>query len=222
MFGRRFQLNEETLPIVEEIGRHMPGGFLIYKASGERELLYANQAVLEIYGCRDLEEFRQLTGFVFRGLINPEDYEARAGLLWTASWAMNGLLDMGKGDGWSCHQIEHFLSAYYDVTHGVGLAILTPSWMEHILSEDTVDRFAEYGENVWGICCEDPMEAARLAIERTRTCFESFGLPTTLHELGIGDEHFEDIAEKAVARGLHRAYVPLGKEDVLAILRRSL
>ena len=76
MFGKRFQLNEQTMQIVEEIGRHMPGGFFIYKACQPEELLYANQAVFAIFGCRDLEEFKQLTGYTFRGMLHPEDYVA--------------------------------------------------------------------------------------------------------------------------------------------------
>lgn len=76
MFGTHFELNGSTLPIVEEIGRHMPGGFFIYKAGGEQELLYANRAVLEIFGCEDLRQFRALTGFTFRGMLHPEDYPA--------------------------------------------------------------------------------------------------------------------------------------------------
>ena len=71
-----FRLNENTLPIIEEIGRHMPGGFFIYKAHGNEELLYANRAVLEIFGCRSLEEFKALTGFTFKGMLYPEDYRA--------------------------------------------------------------------------------------------------------------------------------------------------
>ncbi|MBQ1491915.1 MAG: PAS domain-containing protein, partial [Blautia sp.] len=75
MFDNKFLLNEQTLPVVEEIGRHMPGGFFIYKAEGEEELLYANQAVFEIFGCKDLAEFKALTGFTFRGMLHPEDYQ---------------------------------------------------------------------------------------------------------------------------------------------------
>ena len=74
MFGEHFQLNEQTIPVVEEIGRHMPGGFFIYKAEEPEELLYINQAALRIYGCNDLEEFRALTGYTFRGMVHPEDY----------------------------------------------------------------------------------------------------------------------------------------------------
>ena len=76
MFGKTFQLNEQTLPVVEEIGRHMPGGFFIYKAEGNGELLYANQAVFDIYKCEGLEEFKALTGFTFKGMLHPDDYEA--------------------------------------------------------------------------------------------------------------------------------------------------
>lgn len=75
MFGKNFELNEQTLNIVEQIGRNMPGGFFIYKAEQPEELLYANRAVLEIFGCRDLAEFKALTGFTFRGMVHHDDYE---------------------------------------------------------------------------------------------------------------------------------------------------
>ena len=76
MFGKHFELNEERMQIVEEIGRHMPGGFFIYRSEGDKELLYANWAVFDIFGCRDLEEFKELTGFTFKGMLYPEDYPA--------------------------------------------------------------------------------------------------------------------------------------------------
>lgn len=75
MFGKRFQLNEETMHIVEEIGRHMPGGFFIYKKEMPEELLYANRAVLNIFGCKNLEEFKELTGYTFKGMLHPDDYD---------------------------------------------------------------------------------------------------------------------------------------------------
>ena len=76
MFGKHFELNEQTMGIVEEMGRHMPGGFFIYKATADEELLYANRAVLDIFGCGSLEEFKELTGFTFRGMLYPDDYDA--------------------------------------------------------------------------------------------------------------------------------------------------
>ena len=74
MFGKHFALNENTLPVVEEIGRHIPGGFFIYRADN-MDLLYANEAVVKIFGCADIEQFRELTGFSFRGMIHPDDME---------------------------------------------------------------------------------------------------------------------------------------------------
>ena len=76
MFGKHFMLNENTIHIVEEIGRHMPGGFLIYKAQAPEEILYANQKVFDIFGCDGAEDFRQLTGCTFKGLVHPDDYAA--------------------------------------------------------------------------------------------------------------------------------------------------
>ena len=74
--GRRsFELNEDTLSVIEEIGGHMPGGFFIYRADESEELIYANKAVCGIYGCESLEEFKELTGYTFRGMVYPEDYD---------------------------------------------------------------------------------------------------------------------------------------------------
>ncbi len=79
MFGKRFELNEQTIPVIEEIGKHMPGGFFIYEASGEEKVLYANQAVINLFGCDDLEDFKKLTGYTFRGMLHPEDYAEVSG-----------------------------------------------------------------------------------------------------------------------------------------------
>ena len=75
MFGRHFQLNEQSIPVVQEIGRHMPGGFFIYRAEQPEELLYANEAVFRIFGCDGLEDFKELTGYTFRGMLHPDDHE---------------------------------------------------------------------------------------------------------------------------------------------------
>lgn len=76
MFGRKFELNAQNLSIIEEIGKHMPGGFFIYKAAPPEELLYANHAVYEIFGCANSAEFEALTGNTFKGMLHPDDYEA--------------------------------------------------------------------------------------------------------------------------------------------------
>ena len=76
MFGNKFQLNEQSISIVQEIGSYMPGGFFIYRAEEPGELLYANHAVFTIFGCADLAEFRALTGYTFQGMLHPDDYAA--------------------------------------------------------------------------------------------------------------------------------------------------
>ncbi|MBQ8964324.1 MAG: response regulator [Clostridia bacterium] len=76
MFGKKFELNEQNLAIIEEIGKHMPGGFFIYKAAPPEALLYANRAVFEIFGCADRAQFEALTGWTFKGMLHPDDYDA--------------------------------------------------------------------------------------------------------------------------------------------------
>ena len=74
MARKSFDLNEQTLSVIEEIGGHMPGGFFIYQAEEPEKLIYVNRAVLDIYGCADMEEFRSFTGFTFKGMVHPDDY----------------------------------------------------------------------------------------------------------------------------------------------------
>lgn len=155
----------------------------------------------------------------------PENYEARGELMWLSSLACNGILSTGSAyGGWSCHAIEHELSAFYNVTHGIGLAIVTPRWMRYVLNENTVARFAQYGTEVWGINASlAPMETAEQAIAKTERFFRELGDPMTLTELGIGSEHFAEMAEHAVsANFLQYAYVPLNAEDVKHILEMCL
>ena len=153
-------------------------------------------------------------------LKTPDDYSARANLVWASSLALNGLTGSGKGGSWSVHPIEHELSAYYDLTHGIGLAILTPAWMRHILNIETVDKFVDYALNVWHLPkIDDKFKLALQGIEATEDFFKSLGIPMSLSEVGINNERFEMMAERAVELGyLHYSYVPLNVQDVIEIL----
>lgn len=157
-------------------------------------------------------------------LEKPQDYEARAQLMWASALALNGLGSTGKNFAWTCHFIEHELSAYYDITHGAGLAVLTPHWMQYILSNKTVDKFCDYAVNVWGITdCKDKFELALKGIEATKNFFIQLKLPAKLSEFNITSENFKIMAEKAVRIGnLQNAYVPLSSEDVINILEACL
>lgn len=154
-------------------------------------------------------------------LAEPDNYEARAQLMWTSSLALNGLVTTGKNFMWSCHYIEHELSAHYDITHGAGLAMLTPQWMRYVLSEATVDKFYTYAVNVWDVAPgEDKFAVANAGIDATEAFFRSIGLPMSLAEFNIDDSRFAEMAAKAVEVGnLYEAYVPLKEEDVVEILK---
>ena len=152
----------------------------------------------------------------------PDDYSARANLMWASTLALNGLTGAGKGQTWSCHPIEHELSAYYDITHGTGLAILTPRWMRYILSDKTVSKFADYGVNVFALNPdEDPYKIANKAIDLTEEFFKKIGIPMHLSELGIGTEKFDEISQKLDGK-FNDAYIPMTPQDVKKILEMCL
>ena len=156
---------------------------------------------------------------------NPEDYTARAEMMLCCTYGCNGILALGNSySGWPCHGIEHALSAYYDITHGEGLAIITPRWMKHILSEKTIDRFVKYGVNVFGIDASLPkQEIAEKAIEATHRFCESIGIPMHLREVGIDESRIDEMAHHiAVNEGLENAYAPLTEQDIKQILLDSL
>lgn len=158
-------------------------------------------------------------------LENPEDYTARAEMMLACTYGCNGILALGNSySGWPCHGIEHALSAYYDITHGEGLAIITPRWMRHILSERTMDRFVKYGINVFGIDQTLPkQEIAGKAIDATYEFFESINIPMHLREVGIDESRIDEMAHHiAVNEGLDKAYVPLTEQDIKEILLESL
>lgn len=158
-------------------------------------------------------------------LENPEDYTARAEMMLACTYGCNGILALGNSySGWPCHGIEHALSAYYDITHGEGLAIITPRWMRHILSERTMDRFVKYGINVFGIDPTLPkQEIAGKAIDATYEFFESINIPMHLREVGIDDSRIDEMSHHiATNEGLDKAYAPLTEQDIKEILLESL
>ena len=157
-------------------------------------------------------------------LKEPENYEARANLMWTGSWAINGFAGSCQTCAWSCHPMEHEVSAIYDITHGLGLAILTPRWMEYALDGATARRFRQYGVNVFGVDPQLPeMEAAKQSIEMTKQfLYERLGLKSNFTALGIDDSNFSVMARKACGGGVLPGYKALRQEDIENIFRMCL
>lgn len=157
-------------------------------------------------------------------LAEPDNYEARANLMWTSSWAINGYINGGKRQAWSCHPMEHELSAIYDITHGLGLAILAPRWMEYTLDETTVSKFYQFGTNVFGIDAGmEPMEVGKKSIELLKEfLFNTLGLKSTFTEIGIDESNFAVMAKKACMGSVLPAFKPLNQQDIENIFRMCL
>jgi alcohol dehydrogenase len=157
-------------------------------------------------------------------LAEPQNYAARANLMWCGTMALNGnLISVGMQNDWATHGIEHEVSAIYDIPHGAGLAILFPNWMKYVYKE-RIDRFAQYAVRVWGINPDHKSEeeVALEGIQATRDYFDRIGAPSKLSYYNIGEEHLERMAEEAVRFGPIGSFKPLDKQDVHNILKLSL
>ena len=154
----------------------------------------------------------------------PENYEARANLMWASSMALNSILDGGTVHGCACHFMEHELSAYYDITHGHGLAIVTPRWLTYILNETTAPAIYRLGVKVFGISENlSAMDGAKKAIEAvTEFCFNTLGLQPNLSDLGIDEKHFKVMAEHACSGGSITGAKELTPADVEEIFKMCL
>lgn len=204
-------------------------------ASGSADIL---SHLLEVYLNRE-EGFDSMDGFMesmMRSVIRwapiamaeGSNEEARANLLWDSEWAINDLIDRGHSVAWSCHGLEHELSAWYDIPHGLGLAILTPAFMSHVLSEETAPRLARFAVHVMGVKeGKNPEKTARKGIKKLKKFLTTtLQLPGSLSAISIDDSHFEEMADNDLAwkgkDGIIQGFVPLTKEDLIAIYRKAL
>lgn len=154
-----------------------------------------------------------------------DDYDARANLMWCSCLAMNGLLEYGAETPWGVHGMEHELSAYYDIVHGEGLAILTPVWMRYAVEKNPrhISKFARYGRNVWEIRDEDDSMAAQMAIQKTEEFyFDTLKLPRNLRAVGIADGRlFHEMAVNCSPR-FETAFLSISVEEIEEMFRRAL
>lgn len=156
----------------------------------------------------------------------PDNYEARANLMWAAPWAINDFLRYDKENNWTMHPIEHEVSAFYDITHGLGLAIIMPRYLRHIIDEKSLKRFRNLGINAFGLSSElDDITLANKTIEAIEAfCFEKLHLESNFTALGIDSSEFEIMAGKlAVNNGYFTSgYRKLSKQDIIGILNACL
>ncbi len=157
-------------------------------------------------------------------LREPENYAARANLMWSGTMALNGgLISVGMENDWACHVIEHEVSAIYDIPHGAGLAIIFPNWMKYVYQE-RIDRFAQFATRVWQIeaAGKSQEELALAGIEATRSFFTRIGAQSRLADFGIDATHLQRMAEEATRFGAFGSFKKIEKQDVVAILEMCL
>ena len=158
---------------------------------------------------------------------NPNDYEARANIMWAGMMAHNNCCGVGRDQDWASHNIEHELSALYDCAHGAGLAVIFPAWMEYNMNHDVM-RFAQIANRVWG-CSMDfqhPETTAKAGINAFRNFLKSIGMPLTLAEVGGKEEDIPYLAHTACYgngnAGTLGSFVELNEKDVENIYRLAL
>ena len=170
---------------------------------------------------------RDLMDNVFKVLADPEDYRARAQIMWGGSLAHNDLTGCGLTGDWATHEIEHELSGMFDVTHGAGLAAIWPSWARYVYKEN-VSRFVRFAVNVLGVPQDftDPEGTAIKGIEAMERFYHAIGMPINIHELigkEVSDAEIKEMARKCT-RG-HKitqgSFKVLGSEDIEAIYRMA-
>lgn len=151
------------------------------------------------------------------------NYEYREVMLLNGTLALNGLTGMGVNPDWSTHLIEHAVSAVHDIPHGGGIAIIAPHWMEHVASVRP-EKVAQLGVRVFDLDPTGKTDAqlAAEAIQALKGFWKSIGAPAKLSDYGIDDKEIELMTERAMLADQIGNYVPLTREDVRTILRKSL
>jgi len=153
-------------------------------------------------------------------LKKPDDYDAFAEVMWAGTFAHNDMLGTGREEDWASHNIEHELSGIYDIAHGAGLAIIFPAWMKYVYKHN-LNRFVQFAVRVWKVEQDfsDPEKTALEGIARTEAFFRSIGLPVRLSEAGIGEDRFEEMADKCAGNGTVGGLMKLRREDIVNIYK---
>ncbi len=152
-----------------------------------------------------------------KALENPNDYGARANIMWAGMVAHNDTVGVGREQDWASHNIEHELSALYDVAHGAGLAVIFPAWMKYVMKHD-INRFAQFAVRVWNVPMDfaNPEATALEGIRRFEEFLTSIGMPINFEQLGAKEEDISKLVEKLGLgnEGTLGGFVKLTSEDV--------
>lgn len=154
----------------------------------------------------------------------PNDYPARATLMWASTLALNGIIGAGVVGDWASHMIEHELSAHYGIAHGAGLAVVFPAWMRHIYKANP-SRFRRFAENVWGVDTTGMTdeEAALAGIEEMKRFYRKrLKIGVTMKDYGIDGSKIEIMADSAMKFRALGSFIQLSRQDLIEIYRKAL
>lgn len=156
-----------------------------------------------------------------RVIADPNNYEARANIMWAGTVAHNGIVGVGRSQDWNSHGLEHELSALYDCAHGAGLAVIMPAWMEYVMNHNVM-RFAQMANRVFGcpMNFENPEETAKNGILAFRKFLVSIGMPINFEQLGAKEEDIPVFVETlGIGDGVRGGFMELNKDDVTNIYK---
>lgn len=154
-----------------------------------------------------------------RAIAEPDNYDARANIMWAGTVAHNDIIGVGRSQDWNSHAIEHELSGMYDVAHGAGLAVIMPAWMEFVMHHNVM-KFAQMAVRVFGceMNFERPELTAKEGIRAFRSFLHSIGLPVNLKELGAKEEDIPALVKnQGLGKGKTGGFVNLSSADITEI-----
>lgn len=157
----------------------------------------------------------------YAAIKNPEDYEARSNLMWTATWALNTLIAQGKSTDWMVHMIGQSVGAYTDATHGMTLSAVSLAYYRYIMPFG-LEKFKRFATEIWSVSEEGKtdLEIAEEGLKQMQKWMEEIGLVMNLRELGVEDAMLDGIAEGTLH--MEGGYKALEHKDIIAILKASL
>lgn len=152
---------------------------------------------------------------------NPQDYEARSNIMWTATWALNTLVACGKSSDWMVHMLGQAVGGYTNATHGMTLAAVSLPYYRHILPYG-LPKFKRFAENVWGVQAagKTDEQVAQEGLACMETWMKEIGVTMSIRELGADETMLDDLADATMI--LDGGYKKLGRQEIIEIFRESL
>lgn len=152
---------------------------------------------------------------------NSQDYEARSNIMWSATWALNTLISMGKTTDWMVHMLGHSVGAYTDAIHGMSLAAVSIPYYRYIMPYG-LKKFVRFAKEVWGVNPDGKSdeETANEGLSKMEEWMKKLGVTMKISELGVTEEMIEKIADGTMI--LNGGYKQLTRDEIIAILKESL